>query len=297
MRSNFFLRVDEVFLFISATLLPPVVFFLSSRDTPQYTQTATHLAAPPLSYTYTTLTLATSIGTQVATDGSTRAGLLTALAHAFADTRHTKADESRRSLSEYQLFVREHSARLRREEPEYKKCPQSLVLAEVARMWREHQQEAREARAEDECSEDGQEARDRNPGDAAGDGDGDSDVGDADGGDGGGDAAQVESSLELGDELESASGGEGRRAPAWCAQKVRDVLQFLLAHRLYGSEETFKCYGADNVMIEDALSLLFGIKITLDAATIRGAPRDEKHWTTVIFQVLCQGVHAGEWGR
>jgi hypothetical protein len=40
-----------------------------------------------------------------------------------------------------------------------------------------------------------------------------------------------------------------------------------------------------------------GVKVSLDAASVRKAKKGNKHWTTLIVQVLCQGVDQGCWGR
>ena len=41
----------------------------------------------------------------------------------------------------------------------------------------------------------------------------------------------------------------------------------------------------------------FGLKISLDAAAVRKARKGAKHWTTIIVQILCQGVEQGAWGK
>jgi hypothetical protein len=55
--------------------------------------------------------------------------------------------------------------------------------------------------------------------------------------------------------------------------------------------------GSGFVVLPGHKSQRVGLKITLDAASIRRAKKGHKHWTTVVMQLLCVGVEQGWWGR
>eukprot|EP00966_Prymnesium_polylepis_P310785 7180538-Prymnesium_polylepis.1 len=75
---------------------------------------------------------------------------------------------------------------------------------------------------------------------------------------------------------------------AWMNCHVRYPLRFLLLHRMRGS---------GFVVLPGHKNQRVGLKITLDAASIRRAKKGHKHWTTVVMQLLCVGVEQGWWGR
>ena len=85
-------------------------------------------------------------------------------------------------------------------------------------------------------------------------------------------------------ETETADGG-GTVEPSWGNCDVREVLEYLFKERLRGL-----------VPLRGTKSCGVGCKISCDAALVRRAKRWQKHWTTVIVQVLCQGVDNAAWG-
>ena len=105
--------------------------------------------------------------------------------------------------------------------------------------------------------------------------------------------AEDENEPEIDEEFERA---QGPAVASWGAGRAREVLKYLLLKRLKG--DVILPGGRDRFhRIVRTLKQKYGVKISLDAACIRKARRGKKHWTTLIIQILCQGVEQGQWGR
>lgn len=87
--------------------------------------------------------------------------------------------------------------------------------------------------------------------------------------------------------------GSGRPTPSWGDTLAREVVDWLLLERL--KYNVILPAGGDG--LARSLRQKFGIKVSLDAAAVRKARKGAKHWTTLIVQVLCQGVGQGIWGQ
>ena len=97
------------------------------------------------------------------------------------------------------------------------------------------------------------------------------------------------------DETESAATESGPVSKSWGDGLAREVVDWLLLERLRYNVILPGADGADGVTA--TLRQRFGLKISLDAAAVRKARKGHKHWTTLIVQVLCQGVKQGAWGE
>lgn len=87
--------------------------------------------------------------------------------------------------------------------------------------------------------------------------------------------------------------GRGTVTPSWGDVLAREVMDWLLLQRVRYNV----ILPAGGEGLARTLRQKFGIKVSLDAAAVRKARKGKKHWTTLIMQVLCQGVDAGHWGK
>ena len=53
----------------------------------------------------------------------------------------------------------------------------------------------------------------------------------------------------------------------------------------------------NELVLPGSAASMIGVKPSLDGASIRGAAKGKKQWTTMILQFLCLGVEQEWWGR
>ena len=106
------------------------------------------------------------------------------------------------------------------------------------------------------------------------------------------DVNDEDEALLVEDEVETAAGA-GSVKPSHGACHAQQVMDWLLLERVRHNV----ILPAGGAGLQRTLRQKFGVKVSLDAASVRKAKKGNKHWTTLIVQVLCQGVDQGCWGR
>ena len=88
-----------------------------------------------------------------------------------------------------------------------------------------------------------------------------------------------------GDEVDT-SWGTGAAAESWGYVSMEEVLRTWLIKIL-----------RDELVLPGSTASKIGLKPSLDGASVRGAAKGKKQWTTMILQFLCLGVDSDWWGQ